>query len=332
MARLYDRIMAEGFGIENAAAALFAQGGYREALGQATVFACDNVSEYWEEVGANEFILNMEKHLPKTVSPVSPAFLESRAFGPASEAIRSFGALTITHDLRTEEGRQALKSPFFAPNNSRALSVLNGPAPTIHPDQLADARFLTEWWLFYEPNRQVFKKHEQARVWVLGWYALPAREDGSPILNGQHPLRRAAGFAPSRSDIDLGAAMTYGQGLLLRLYLAVSFMHCKNVATREVTQAGFDRQVWQKKHKRRLVRYHVLDIDPMRKVLRTEGRIEEVGLKRALHICRGHFATYTEDAPLFGRVTGTFWRPQHVRGSKSAGAVVKDYNVKAPRR
>jgi len=118
--------------------------------------------------------------------------------------------------------------------------------------------------------------------------------------------------------------------LLDPVHLTFSFMHCKNIKQREVVPPAILRQPWKKKHGRPLVRYRVLDIDPMRKVLKSEGRSDEVGLKKALHICRGHFATYTEDAPLFGRVTGTFWKPQHVRGSAKHGAVVKDYRVGAP--
>lgn len=115
--------------------------------------------------------------------------------------------------------------------------------------------------------------------------------------------------------------------LLEPLLLTLSFLHCKNVTRREVAQPAFEQRTWRAKHKRPLVRYHVLDIEPMREVLRTEGRSDEVGLKRALHICRGHFVSYSPDKPLFGKVSGTFWKPQHIRGSKKRGLVVKDYRV-----
>ena len=52
------------------------------------------------------------------------------------------------------------------------------------------------------------------------------------------------------------------------------------------------------------VRLYTLQIDPMRQILRTEGRSANVGLPNSLHICRGHFATYTEDRPLFGKAVG----------------------------
>jgi len=39
--------------------------------------------------------------------------------------------------------------------------------------------------------------------------------------------------------------------------------------------------------------------------------------------------TYTKDAPLFGnpKLVGDFWVPSHVRGSKQAGFISKDYCV-----
>ncbi len=49
-----------------------------------------------------------------------------------------------------------------------------------------------------------------------------------------------------------------------------------------------------------------------------------------LHIRRGNFAHYSDDAPLFGKYTGTFWRPATVVGNEKNGVVVKDYAVVAP--
>ena len=75
------------------------------------------------------------------------------------------------------------------------------------------------------------------------------------------------------------------------------------------------------------MRFKTLDIRPMRKVLEDEGQAATVGLQRALHICRGHFATYSPDKPLFGKHAGTFWVPAHVRGNAERGVVAKDYRV-----
>lgn len=51
------------------------------------------------------------------------------------------------------------------------------------------------------------------------------------------------------------------------------------------------------------------------------------GTDRRRHVCRGNFAHYTDERPLFGKYTGTFWRPMHVRGKAEAGVVQKDYTM-----
>lgn len=106
-----------------------------------------------------------------------------------------------------------------------------------------------------------------------------------------------------------------------------AFMNCKNVIRRDETESLAPSAKWIRRQKAPQIKYHVLDINPMKEVLRTEGGIEENGLKKALHICRGHFATYTEEKPLFGHFVGTVWVPAHVRGRVENGLVLKDYRV-----
>jgi len=112
--------------------------------------------------------------------------------------------------------------------------------------------------------------------------------------------------------------------------LAISLANCKNVARRDATDVEGPDVKWIRRQKAPTIKYHVLDINPMKEVLRTEGGSETNGLKKALHICRGHFATYTADKPLFGNIVGTVWKPAHVRGDIKQGAVVKDYSVSPP--
>ena len=105
---------------------------------------------------------------------------------------------------------------------------------------------------------------------------------------------------------------------LMPTLAAICFLNCKNVTTME---HAVDKPLADKYQKRTGVRptkYRTLVIEPMKELLRTEGRIGEVGLERALHICRGHFATYTEGEGrkgLFGKsIFGQVWIPQHLRG------------------
>jgi hypothetical protein len=111
--------------------------------------------------------------------------------------------------------------------------------------------------------------------------------------------------------------------------LGISFMHCNNV---QILEAEVPRQLINKqikKHGRVPVRYYVLNIEPFKEVLRAEGCSDEVGAKKALHICRGHFKNYEEHG-LFGKHYGRYWWSDAVRGSKEQGIVIKDYDVGAP--
>lgn len=112
------------------------------------------------------------------------------------------------------------------------------------------------------------------------------------------------------------------------LGLGLSFCHCKNVTRTEFVDDQGER--WHRRSGVPRIKFYTLDINPMRETLRREGKSEETGIKKALHICRGHFAHYTPESPLFGKYVGTFWRPDHVRGSKENGEVHKRYEVKLP--
>lgn len=45
----------------------------------------------------------------------------------------------------------------------------------------------------------------------------------------------------------------------------------------------------------------------------------------AAHHVRGHFKTYTDEAPLFGKLTGTYWVSPHMRGDHAHGTVLQEY-------
>jgi hypothetical protein len=118
--------------------------------------------------------------------------------------------------------------------------------------------------------------------------------------------------------------------LLFPALMAISFMHCKNVALKAVVPSEKLSRSYRKRHGRPLVSYGELRIDPIRKVLEQQRQGVGGSLRKALHLCSGHFKTFTADAPLMGHATGTyFWAPR-IRGAESAGVSLKDYRVQAP--
>jgi hypothetical protein len=194
--------------------------------------------------------------------------------------------------------------------------------PTSHPPvemravRLDDAR----WEV-----RCILVGYREERLGILPAQAIfPIGARGEILAN---PL--VLGAEMSKED-DKAEAASMLHSLLKPLLLSLSFMHCKNVVQVEHRP---DREINRERRKagmKPFLRYHTIDIEPMKRVLKSEGSIDAVGIKRALHICRGHFSTYSEEKPLFGKVAGTFWVPSHVRGSLAEGAVIADYRVGAP--
>ena len=157
------------------------------------------------------------------------------------------------------------------------------------------------------------------------------RSDGSPedisFILPEAVHKRA--LEDYEGDDGPTVAKFSGKIAISPLLLTICFMNCKNVVQQRIHS---DRQM-PKQFKRRkslpYTEYKILDIRPLREALRRDGRVQEVGLKKALHICRGHFKTYSSDSPLFGRIEGTFWWGNFARGS-GPGHVVKDYRVHPP--
>lgn len=110
--------------------------------------------------------------------------------------------------------------------------------------------------------------------------------------------------------------------------LGMSFMNCRNVEVREGDLSPGRR--WHAQTKVPRLTFKTLNITPEKSgSTRKSQREGESTEGRSLHICRGHFAHYTDENPLFGKYTGTFWRPDHVRGDAAHGVVEKDYSIDA---
>jgi hypothetical protein len=104
-------------------------------------------------------------------------------------------------------------------------------------------------------------------------------------------------------------------------------LNCKNVVSEDNPPPAKLNRKRNKNGKQELFIYKTLKL-----VLPSEskesGEYLPSGIKVKIHLCRGHFKTYTKDSPLFGRYTGLYWWQPHVRGDKKKGMVVKDYEIK----
>ncbi len=142
--------------------------------------------------------------------------------------------------------------------------------------------------------------------------------------NGKYIEVRSMANAERKSPIDLNSIWL----AVKPAFLAVSLMNCKNVTvdTRRTPVSKVSKPKRRRPDPR--LEYHTIVL-PERRQAGVRGMADAAGSVRPFHQVRGHFATYTAEAPLFGKHTGTYWKPWHTRGDMSAGEIRSDYEVKA---
>lgn len=108
---------------------------------------------------------------------------------------------------------------------------------------------------------------------------------------------------------------------------AISLMNCRNIELVDHQPDPIISRQYQQHFGQPLTTYKTLRIKPIGKRYESNTESKEYQGLMPLHLRRGNFAHYTEDAPLFGKYTGTFWRPATAVGESKNGIVVKDYEI-----
>lgn len=106
---------------------------------------------------------------------------------------------------------------------------------------------------------------------------------------------------------------------------SLMLLDCKNIGTEKVIPSSKLNVKRAKSDKSPLFTYHILYLKP---TTQREKSIPKHLWTNRIHLCRGHFKTYTEENPLFGHIVGRFWWQAHVAGRNKSGVVLKDYEIK----
>ena len=117
----------------------------------------------------------------------------------------------------------------------------------------------------------------------------------------------------------------YAQVHMIRTVLATfALMNCRNIVQEAVEHSPALQKSRARAGKLPLYRYHVLKVRGLTNRSHGNGK----GEAQAIHWVRGHFKRYTEEKPLFGKFTGTYWWQHHLAGQADR-VVEKSYEVVA---
>lgn len=297
MSRLYDRIMRSKFGESEQAKTMF----------NIPIITVDNVAELYfsQKCGTNNCECGCWKtdwdvnDFPCVMPPFPNYFMEFRVPN-ASPDFHNWNSVGVYIDIHNiDEDKEIITVGFHSFHERNDRSIVS---------------------MFY--------------LWEItldNLGAIICKPDGSfAAIHFSNKTADAIARNKKHEHHDRVIALSHKdtRSFLMPFLLAISFMHCKNATVQLVGPPPKLSKKHQRRYGKPLVRYHVLDIEPMKKTLRTEGQVETYGLKHALHICRGHFKDYREGGGLFGKHKGLYWWESHVRGSAEEGVVDKDYCIK----
>ena len=111
------------------------------------------------------------------------------------------------------------------------------------------------------------------------------------------------------------------------LEMSLRLLNCKNISTEVIKAPEALNKKRRKNGKQEIFDYHVLNVVVPSTKQGYREQSEPLSHVR-VHLCRGHFKEYTQEHPLFGKLTGLYWWQPHVRGQNKDGIVMKNYAIK----
>jgi hypothetical protein len=283
----------------------------------------DNVARYYAE---NQKKFYQPREIPNWAPPWPVFFLEWEE--PSQWCISGkmttiassgmFGFIVVSFPIKDEsKHRESSKKSLM-----HLISGLIGGEPIDLDKWVSSWIDDANWMVFCDPWAASFGRPDLGRPIWLGYTTLIAVASDGRYLSSIHSSPTADYLNQVCEEENPGHSIL--SSTMHILGLALSFLHCKNTSIHESVMTTPKQE--RRSHIPRTV-FRTLVIDPNLARSSTEGQSTEMTIPKSLHICRGHFATYSEDHPLFGKYPGTFWRPSHVRGSDKVGKVVKTYEV-----
>lgn len=242
---------------------------------------------------------------------------QSFHFGEANELVRLVGAKSGKTHIFYGDQRRDINPPF-----NRCWFDFTS---SIHGSRFSKLGFLIMDSLFKEHVISIVcfefqKKYNTWLVWPVIW-DVPLADNDSPVTS-----RGMLNVYKRRSYQDIEAITDEGIQLLAVANFALMILNCKNISTEKQYPSKAINKKRLQRHRQPIFTYHTLVLTPVGK---KQKSIPRHLWENRIHLCRGHFKTYTQDNPLFGRITGRFWWQPAVRGRNRNGIVMKDYQFES---
>jgi len=194
---------------------------------------------------------------------------------------------------------------------------------------------------FFETKKLI---HDSINIkWIPSFFCIDVsvgvdiqkNPNATPILNANEfpdETEKVFGFIPIRGVNEarvweiIKENQTRAWNVVYCTCFLLNILDCRNIETIDNPPPEKLNKKRIKSGKQPIFTYKTLAIKPTGK---QQQSIPKHLWENRIHLCRGHFKTYTEDAPLFGRYTGRYWWQPSVRGRNKEGVVMKDYKVEA---
>lgn len=304
MSRLFDRIIVEKSLSEEV----------RNIVKQSLYFVGDNVAAYYYSGTDQEYWDHRD--FPNVTPPTANFFID---FKPPSKIVsEKYGVVPWHSELRPYTWgihNLAFDLETIDPVHSIGwVKYFLGPL-----DDLEDVLYRTKHDIRWVVESCLFAEMEKEKpmiFWAWRWFVSPNGELVDPLDSGRALMAvnvpKIVSGIPMPSELEVHTAI----GVLPFLHcewLFLSFLHTKNTFVITVKPPDKLKKKAERKRGIEIHEYQMLEIQPLKDLLESEGRAKEVGLRRALHICRGHFRDYRKHG-LFGKYKGIFWFDTHLRG------------------
>jgi hypothetical protein len=306
-----------------------------KSLNQATPIIADDV---WSHL----YGTSMDDHAWTDLPPIAPPFevmwVEGRVpeytTNGAGNVERGKGLYATAALVETQSDRITIEV-LTDQLTAGIMGDINAPPRTINMARALRRHARVARWMLAISGFVGYRHHEAGEIVVgpmgtvfvyldeLGKLILPDPTDGT---FDDHLIVLAAN-AETREF-----ALHYLRGLVTPALMTLGFMNCKNVTVEPMhTPESFAKlnRIREINRRKPLVRWSTVVVEPLKQILReSRGKTGAQRIEAALHIARGHFKTFTEERPLFGRAVGTYFWHQQVRGNAERGSVNKTYDVR----